>query len=95
MNDKCVCQKWKCGWRGFRSEILVAEDPFNHGGEITACPACRELGRLVTACDEPDCWLPATFVWSTGDGYRYTCGDHWRDAKIWAASHGGERRTLG
>ena len=38
-----------------------------------------KLKRAVGACDEPDCYAPATCGWpagSIGDGYRNTCYQH-------------------
>lgn len=73
---KVFCGGYTCGWRGGYSEVLVAENPFEKGESITACPNCREIESIVAACDEPDCWSGASCGTPTDNGYRWTCHAH-------------------
>lgn len=58
------------------ASILRAEDPFNRGDEITACPECRVAEGLLLACDVDGCSERHTTGWQTDDGYRFTCAKH-------------------
>lgn len=73
---KCVCSYYRCNWHGDSSEVLRAQNPFDATDEIEGCPKCKEIGSVVRACDEPDCWKEVTCGTPTPDGYRNTCGEH-------------------
>lgn len=73
---KWKCQEFRCGWHGDESAILQAPDPFNDGEVIAACPECREVGTLVSGCDEPGCTEIGSCGWPSEAGYRRTCGAH-------------------
>lgn len=57
-------------------ELLKAPHPFIEGDNIYGCPNCKEIDKISEACDEPDCWRPASCGTPTKDGYRRTCGIH-------------------
>ncbi len=71
---KFYCRE--CDWRGL--EPLRAVNPFSEDEDdvMHGCPKCREPNRIGVACDEPDCWEPATCGTATPNGYRKTCGKH-------------------
>ena len=71
---KYVCED--CDWRGHKVELLTASHPFHHGVALYGCPSCRNIDKLRTACDEPECWEPDTCGTPIPDGYRRTCGNH-------------------
>lgn len=73
--DKLVCEYYRCGWVGLRTEALSAPDPFNGGDMLYACPECRDQ-TLVTCCDEPGCRQPGSCGNPTDEGYRRTCLKH-------------------
>ena len=73
---KVVCNESRCKWHGEANEMLSAPSPFESGEMIYACPKCKEIGSVVTACDEPDCWSEATCGTPTDNGYRQTCYKH-------------------
>lgn len=66
----------ECGWRGDNSETLTAQNPFDLMEEITGCPRCKAIERLVAACDEPGCWCTVTCATSIRGGYRMSCALH-------------------
>lgn len=70
-----------CGWRGNKSEMLAAQNPFDPTEEITGCPKCKAVECIVAVCDEPGCWLEVTCGTPTGGGYRMTCGLHAPEGK--------------
>lgn len=74
--DKFCCESLH--WKGRKSEVLTAPDPFNPGYELTACPKCREAGTLLPCCDEPGCWGVAGYGTPSPTGYRRVCGEHCR-----------------
>lgn len=75
--DKRACENSRCGWTGTVSDLLVADDPFNPGDKIFACPQCRQY-LIHTCCDEPGCFNQDTCGWLPADGmaYRRTCYTH-------------------
>ena len=75
-NEKGVCSGYYCNWYGLADKILKAPNPFEEGETLYACPMCKEVGSVVTACDEPECWERATCGTPTEKGYRWTCGKH-------------------
>lgn len=70
---RLMCEE--CGWRGDDCTVLRAQDPFNSGCDLVACPQCREQA-IRTCCDEPGCWDADTCGTSTPRGYRRTCHKH-------------------
>lgn len=72
-NEKVFCTE--CGWHGTAAEIDRVQDP--RSPEVwNVCPKCRTPEHIVTACDQPECWQPASCGTPTAEGYRQTCGDH-------------------
>ena len=57
------------------ADILRAPSPFSDD-ILIACPKCKEVGSLIVACDETECWKEATCGTPTADDYRMTCFDH-------------------
>jgi len=74
--NKVVCHEFRCKWHGETDEMLSAKNPFRDGDMIYACPKCKEINSVVTACDETDCWKEATAGTPTDNGYRQTCSEH-------------------
>ena len=37
-----------------------------------------ELKKILSCCDEPGCYEEISAGWPSPDGYRSTCGDHYR-----------------
>lgn len=75
MSDKVYCDEQQCGWHGLFDETLSASNPFGLG-EIYACPKCKKVQEFKMACDEPNCWEPASCGTPIPNGYRETCGKH-------------------
>lgn len=73
---KVVCSEYRCKWKGMDKQLLRGVNPFAQGEMIYGCPLCKSIDSSQPACDEPDCWEPATCGTSTLDGYRHTCGTH-------------------
>jgi hypothetical protein len=71
---KVVCDD--CGWRGEDDAVLTGPNPFHPDMAIIGCPQCKEIGTIVRACDEPECWKQVSCGTPTADGYRCTCGAH-------------------
>lgn len=76
MTTKQVCGNRRCGWHGSSDDVLIAPSPFYPTDILWACPWCKVVNETYTACDEPDCWEPATCGTPTQSGYRSTCGKH-------------------
>lgn len=66
-----------CDWRGSETEMLTAPNPFDPTVHVTGCPRCKDIGTLLYACDELDCWKDASCGFPTTTGYRHTCGKHY------------------
>jgi len=79
---KCRCRD--CGWKGMASEMAeVSYSIYVRNCEevvdrsMMVCPDCGECDSTVEyACDEYDCWQPATCGTPTANGYRNTCHKH-------------------
>jgi len=67
-----------CSERVSINEVLQAPDPFNKGDTIYACPHCREVESLSSACVVEDCRYPASNGTPNRGGYRYVwlCSKH-------------------
>lgn len=85
--DKWVCDVFWCANICTDAEVLWADDPFNPGEKITACPKCRQIGTLVGACDFDGCKSAATSGTPTASGYVSRCYDH-RPDRIGGGHHG-------
>ncbi len=73
--DKVLCTE--CDWTGKETDIDRVPDP--KSDEVwNVCPRCRAPEHIVCACDEPLCWKRVTCGWRSTDGYRSTCGIHYR-----------------
>src|SRR4030043_13071 len=57
--EKVVCSTYRCDWHGLEEEILKSPNPFEVGETLYACPKCKEVGSVVIACDESECWKGA------------------------------------
>lgn len=68
----------QCGEIMRATKMLVARNPFAHDENINGCPKCYSIDSFVPVCDETDCTRDATCGFPTADGYRQTCGDHYR-----------------
>lgn len=79
-HNRYACSNRRCGWTGYREDLLHAFDPFNSGCALVACPRCKEQ-NIHTCCDEPGCWEPDTCGTPTPYGYRRTCWKHHPDKK--------------
>lgn len=47
---------------------------------VNQCPFCGCVEDFVNICDEKGCRSVAGCGWVSVDGYRRTCGDHYRSA---------------
>lgn len=77
-NIKLMCQDYKCNWAGMSDDVLNAPNPFEDG-EITACPKCKAIEELTSACGIDGCWHAATCGTPTADGYVQCCGKHFQE----------------
>jgi hypothetical protein len=69
----------ECGWRGDEGLIIRFADPLRDGNSWNICPQCRAAESFENMCDEPGCERAASCGWPDDpDGYRRTCGEHWR-----------------
>ena len=76
-------ERWKCGDCGHictTEELLEAPNPFDtHSDEvICGCPHCKTPENMAQVCDVPGCTEESTCGTPTEDGYRRTCGKHYR-----------------
>jgi hypothetical protein len=69
----------ECEWIGMENEIVQFKDP-ESDALWNICPHCRAAEQFTNLCDEPGCDAEATCGWPSPDGYRRTCGRHWRTA---------------
>lgn len=77
--DKWICQE--CGFIGPIDAFDKVPDP--RGPDTwTVCPKCRQPENVVAACDEPGCKQASTCGFPIPDGYRRTCGDHYRTSRL-------------
>jgi len=78
IKNKVKCNNRNCGWQGKSDELLRAPNPFDPDpdDELIGCPKCKDIGSLVSVCDEDDCWLDSSCGTPSKDGYRNTCYDH-------------------
>lgn len=76
-SEKCLCTE--CGWRGTVAEIDRVPDP-KSPETWNVCPKCRAPEHITTACDQPECWQPASCGTPTAGGYRHTCSKHMPDS---------------
>lgn len=72
--NKVECRE--CYWKGQRTELLTAPDPFCPGDNCFGCPKCKSIDCFLLLCDEPGCSNSATCGTPTPDGYRSTCHHH-------------------
>lgn len=77
--EKVVCTERRCGWHGTNDEMLVSPNPFEPDDTIIGCPSCKGVDTLVVACDVEGCWKESTCGFPTPEGYRRTCGVHYRE----------------
>lgn len=65
------------------ADLLRAPSPFDPSDTLIGCPWCKAVEDFEQVCDEPDCKLPASCGWLTGEGmeYRHTCYAHSSIAK--------------
>lgn len=73
-DNKVTCSE--CDWKGRRTELLTAENPFESNCPIFGCPQCHGIDCCRPVCDEPACWEVVTCGTPTSEGYRLTCSKH-------------------
>ena len=74
-NGRCVCER--CHWRGLRSDLLRASNPFAPERSLVGCPACKTVNKLRRTCIEDGCWERAQFgEFKPGTGWRTHCVVH-------------------
>lgn len=71
---RCNC----CAWRGLESKILVSPNPFKPEDIISGCPSCGAAEDFTNVCDESGCTRDAGCGFPTPEGYRRTCGEHFK-----------------
>ncbi|MEY4376120.1 MAG: hypothetical protein RJB26_670 [Pseudomonadota bacterium] len=79
--DQGLPTRWickSCDWIGNGAEVLRAPSPFDAAETIVGCPKCKAVEDMAQACDEPGCTRQATCGFQTKQGYRQTCGEHFR-----------------
>jgi hypothetical protein len=72
--------KWKC--RDCKkvstgAELLRAPSPFDPEDILAGCPHCKSCEGFSEMCDQPGCDKDASCGWSSPNGYRRTCYNHW------------------
>ena len=77
MSMKCMCSS--CDWSGLEKETLTAANPFDPRCDLVGCPECFEVNTMETVCDEPGCIEIKSCGFPTSEGYRMTCGKHYRE----------------
>ena len=79
MKIRWMCEE--CEWVGLHSDIDRVHDP-KPGSDVewSICPNCRAAERFINLCDEPGCNGKATCGWLSAEGYRRTCGPHYKPA---------------
>lgn len=81
MNDTRLIGRWLCAeCRDIVStgEILHAASPFDKDDELDGCPHCGATNSLNLLCDEPGCRALVMTGWPSPQGYRSTCGQHFK-----------------
>ena len=73
---KVKCVSSGCDWKGYSTDLLSAENPFNADNTIYGCPYCKSVNSEMVACDEWGCWEQASCGTPMPDGYRTTCHEH-------------------
>lgn len=68
----------ECDWHGELKDILVGPNPFELGHQIEGCPSCHAPEQFVSLCDQEFCKRDADCGWPSPEGYRRTCGEHWK-----------------
>ena len=74
--DTYRCTNRNCGWRGHKSEILIASHPFDPDEKVYGCPTCKDIECFIEICDDPECERDANCGWPSSAGYRRTCVQH-------------------
>ena len=69
---KWICTACGCG----DTKSLIAPHPFIDERNIRGCTQCREAGKLVGACEVPDCWAEATNSDMVNGEYMRMCRSH-------------------
>jgi hypothetical protein len=76
-------KQWKCQECGKilnESELLMGKNPFDLTEYIIGCPHCYAIECFTEICGVEECAADATCGFMTKDGYRRTCGEHFRKA---------------
>jgi hypothetical protein len=72
----------ECDHRLTKEAMVVHNIPHPKPGfasvPVHQCPECGAVGQFVNVCDEPECHKDASCGWPSPEGYRRTCGDHWK-----------------
>lgn len=77
MIDKWICLE--CRWIGEHDKLIVGKDPW--GDDVLYCPQCHLPEHITSACDEPGCTREGTCGFPIDNGYRRTCGEHYRPSR--------------
>ena len=76
--DKWICTE--CNYLGPMKSFDQVPDP--RGSDTwTVCPQCRAPEHVAQVCDEPGCRKESSCGFPTPQGYRRTCGDHFRSPR--------------
>ena len=71
-----------CGFHMRESQVVIAHIPHPKEGQppvtINQCPECGEANLFTNICDEPGCEAEPSSGWPSPQGYRRTCGAHYR-----------------
>lgn len=76
---KRVCSG--CGHHCTVELLLRAQHPFDPDDFVEGCPECLSVDHFEIVCDEPGCRQVASCGFPTRNGYRNTCGEHFRAAE--------------
>ena len=77
--DKVKCIERHCKWKGLDNELLRANNPFDSDDILIGCPQGKGINTIVCVCDEPGCWEQSTCGTPSINGYRNTCGKHYKN----------------
>jgi len=61
------------------SDLLRANNPFDHTQIIHGCPYCKSVESFTLLCDEPGCENEVCGGWPSDTGYRVTCDKHYQN----------------
>lgn len=80
MRDRVKCSE--CHWVGHKSELLLAQSPFDKDDHVTGCPRCKSIfgSDLHWICEIEGCTEEMSGGMPCRDGvYRSLCSKHYRE----------------